>query len=107
VTIALANRAAMRNLVPGRVVPRPLGPDLGAESVKGSGPVKGSDLGTGAVKGSDLGTGAVKGSDLGAAAVKGRAGDSNVAAGADEPNSNARRQPPISLLTIAIPLLLS
>jgi hypothetical protein len=72
VTIAFAICAAMRNLVPGRVVPqpaaqvraKPLGPDLG------------SDLGTGAVKGSDLGTGAVKGSDLGAGAVKGRADDS-------------------------------
>src|SRR5262245_106204 len=51
VTIALASCAAMRNLVPGRLVhqpatPKSLGPDLGSGPVK----VMGSDLGTGAVK---------------------------------------------------------
>jgi len=80
-TIALANCtscAAMRKLVPGKAVPQPPGPDLGAEAAKGS------DLGTGAVKGTglDLGTAVVKGtgSDQGAEAVKGRAGDSSVRA---------------------------
>src|SRR5262249_16844694 len=64
-TIAATSCAAMRKLVPGKVVPRPPAPKP-----------RGLDLGSGP------GTRAVKvmGSDLETGAVKGRAGDSNVAA---------------------------
>ena len=66
VTGVFANSAAMRNLVPGRVVAQPA-VQVTANSL-------------GAELGSDLGTGADKGtvSDLGAGAAKGRAGDSRL-----------------------------